>query len=37
MEQKMVGREIKENEVMQLEDEFENKTVMMRCPPFSSV
>ncbi len=34
MKQKIVEREIKENEVIQLREEFENKTVMMCCAPF---
>ena len=34
MEQKIVGREIKENEVIQLREEFENTNEMMHCPPY---
>lgn len=34
MEQKTVMREIKENEVIQLREEFENTTSIMRCAPY---
>lgn len=34
MEQKIVEREIKEKEVIQLREEFDNTNVMMRCAPY---
>ncbi len=34
MEQKIVGKEIKENEEIHLRGVFENETVMMRCAPY---
>ena len=34
MEQKIIEREIEENEAIQSREEFENTNEMMRCAPF---